>query len=94
MIELADYLHLYGISDLRRDGFEKEPPLFKCKVAELSEPSSQPVVGYALFFPTYSTWEGSSMMLEDLYVRGDHRLKGVGKKLFKAVAKVNSLVPT
>ncbi|KAJ8735162.1 hypothetical protein PYW08_014412 [Mythimna loreyi] len=90
--ELADFEQMpngpkMSVEDLRRDGFDKEPPLFQCKVAEMSQPCPQPVVGYALYFPTYSTWEGSSMMLEDLYVRNSQRRKGVGKKLFKAVAK-------
>ncbi|KAJ8733590.1 hypothetical protein PYW07_014141 [Mythimna separata] len=90
--ELADFENMpkgpkMSVEDLRRDGFEKQPPLFQCKVAEISQPGSQAVVGYALYFPTYSTWEGSSMMLEDLYVRTSQRRKGVGKKLFTAVAK-------
>lgn len=74
--------------DLEHDGFVRQPPAFQCKIAELKGLSNNPVVGYALYFPTYSTWEGRAIMLEDLYVRNDQRRKGVGKKLFKAVAKV------
>lgn len=36
------------------------------------------VVGYALYFYTYSTWKGPSLYLEDLYVMPDFR--GIGKK--------------
>ncbi|XP_041974326.1 thialysine N-epsilon-acetyltransferase-like isoform X2 [Aricia agestis] len=73
------------VKDLQRDGFEKEPPAFSCLVAEL--PSKHRVIGYALYFPTYSTWRGASMMLEDLYVRPTERKQGVGDKLFEAVAE-------
>lgn len=46
-------------------------------------------VGYALFFNTYSTWEGKSLMLEDIFVKPNFRKMGVGKKMFQAIAKVN-----
>lgn len=36
------------------------------------------VVGYALYFYTYSTWKGPSLYLEDLYVMPDFR--GIGEK--------------
>ncbi|KAL0895226.1 hypothetical protein ABMA27_011381 [Loxostege sticticalis] len=91
--ELADFEKMpsgpkMSVQELERDGFEADPPAFRCKIAELNnKAASQPVVGYALYFPTYSTWEGRSMMLEDLYVRSSERRRGVGKRLFNAVAK-------
>ncbi|XP_021192288.1 thialysine N-epsilon-acetyltransferase [Helicoverpa armigera] len=89
--ELADFEKMpkgpkMTVAELQRDGFERQPPSFQCKVAEVQRPGTAPVVGYALYFPTYSTWEGRSMMLEDLYVRTSQRRLGVGKRLFKAVA--------
>lgn len=45
------------------------------------------VVGFALFFPHYSTWDGASTYLEDLYVRPAHRRGGLGRALFDAVAR-------
>ena len=38
-------------------------------------------MGFALFFFTYSTWEGKSVFMEDLYVQPSHRGKGVGTKV-------------
>jgi GNAT superfamily N-acetyltransferase len=45
------------------------------------------VVGYALFFPTFSSFLASTgIWLEDLFVRPEHRGLGVGKALLAAVA--------
>jgi GNAT superfamily N-acetyltransferase len=45
------------------------------------------VVGYAVYFPTYSTFRAlPSLYLEDLFVLPDVRSKGVGIALFRAVA--------
>jgi GNAT superfamily N-acetyltransferase len=45
------------------------------------------VVGYALFFPIYSTFRGEpTLYLEDLFVRPGHRGKGHGKALLRALA--------
>ncbi|EGD82004.1 N-acetyltransferase [Salpingoeca rosetta] len=65
----------------RKDGFE-EPRRFHCFVAENDQGQ---VVGYALYFFIYSTWEGVSMYLEDLFVRKEERGKGYGMALVQAV---------
>ena len=45
-------------------------------------------VGFALFFPIYSTFRGNwGMYLEDLYVRPEHRGQGVGYALLQRVAQ-------
>ncbi|KAL4702396.1 hypothetical protein ACJJTC_005672 [Scirpophaga incertulas] len=75
------------VRELERDGFEANPPAFKCKVAVLKKNDVPTVIGYAIFFPTYSTWEGRSMMLEDLYVIPSERRNGVGRRLFNSIAE-------
>ncbi|CAK1541370.1 unnamed protein product [Leptosia nina] len=90
--ELADFEKMpdgpkLTVKDLQRDGFESNPPAFCCLVAEVPKNVQNPIVGYALYFPTYSTWQGRAMMLEDLYVRSSERKRSVGKRLFNAVAK-------
>jgi GNAT superfamily N-acetyltransferase len=46
------------------------------------------VVGFALWFPTYSTWTGErGLWLEDLFVLPEHRGAGHGKALFSALAR-------
>jgi len=86
--ELAEFereLDLVTIeeADLVRDGFG-EHPLFRAFVAEFDQ---QPA-GYALFWPYYSTWEGPSLFLEDLFVREMFRGRGIGKALLAAVARI------
>jgi len=36
-------------------------------------------VGMALFFTKFSTWTGTGLYLDDLYVEPEHRNKGIGK---------------
>jgi GNAT superfamily N-acetyltransferase len=46
-------------------------------------------VGFALFFPTFSTFTGKpSLYLEDLFVRPPHRGHGVGKALLARIARL------
>lgn len=47
------------------------------------------VVGFALWYVTFSTWKGRpGMWLEDLFVRPDGRGAGLGKALLQALAAV------
>ena len=46
-------------------------------------------VGFALFFTNFSTFRGCpGVYLEDLFVRPEHRGRGIGKSLIAAVARV------
>jgi len=47
-------------------------------------------VGFALFFPTFSTFLGrSGMFLEDLYVMPEYRQRGIGKALLRELARIS-----
>ena len=62
--------------------------LFKRRYAEvlLAETGEQ-VVGFALFFHSFSTWLGQpGIFLEDLFVLPNERGKGYGKSLLKHLA--------
>ena len=65
---------------LVREGFG-ERPLFKCFVAEVD----QRVVGMALVYFRFSTWNGRGLYLEDLIVTESMRGKGLGKALLDRV---------
>jgi len=46
-------------------------------------------VGFALFFPTFSTFLGKQgLYLEDLFVEPEHRGHGVGLALMSALARI------
>jgi len=71
-------------SDLLRDGFGPSPK-FEVLIAEVEK---EPV-GFALFFPTYSTWEGrSGLHLEDIFVVEHMRGQGVGHALMVKLAVI------
>jgi GNAT superfamily N-acetyltransferase len=58
---------------------------FECVLAE----EDGTAVGFALFFPTYSTWLGRpGIWLEDLFVLEAHRRRGVGRALLVRVAQL------
>ena len=62
-------------------------PPFECLLAEVDGA----VVGFALYFFNYSTWRGRpGLYLEDLYVQPACRGAGLGKALFRRVARVAS----
>jgi GNAT superfamily N-acetyltransferase len=57
-------------------------------VAEIEdEAQERRIVGFALFFSTYSTFRGQAgLYLEDLYVQPPYRGVGIGKALLASVA--------
>jgi GNAT superfamily N-acetyltransferase len=62
-----------------------ERPVIETVIASLDD---EPV-GYALFFPTFSTFLGKpGLYLEDLYVRPTARGFGVGRKLLEHLARI------
>jgi GNAT superfamily N-acetyltransferase len=86
--ELAEYEHeldqvTISENDLRRDGFGDQPR-FRALIAEWD---GQPA-GYALFFKYYSTWVGSGLYLEDLFVREKFRGRTIGTALLAHVARI------
>ncbi len=69
-----------NVKDLIDNGF-KENPAFSTFVAEYKNE----IVGMALFYNRFSTWDGPSMHLEDLIVTEKYRRKGIGKALYDKV---------
>ena len=45
-------------------------------------------IGMALFYPTYSTWKGKQLYLEDLIVLPEYRNQKVGQRLFDQLKKI------
>jgi GNAT superfamily N-acetyltransferase len=70
--------------DLLRDGFGSRPR-YTCLMAEWEGAPA----GFALYFHNYSTWQGKwGLYLEDLFVRPQHRGRGIGKALLVELARI------
>jgi GNAT superfamily N-acetyltransferase len=72
------------VAELRAQLASPAPP-FECLLAlDAGRP-----VGFALFFPTYSTWRGrTGIHLEDLFVPEAQRRRGIGTALLARVAQI------
>jgi GNAT superfamily N-acetyltransferase len=97
---LAEYEHLEheltATEAQLREALFGERPAAEALIAERTPSDGDPeaqagrepeVLGYALFFPTFSSFLASTgVWLEDLFVREEHRGGGVGRALLEAVA--------
>src|ERR1700693_1086190 len=54
--------------------------------AEMVVIGEDAAAGYALFFDCYSSFQGTGIFLEDLFVRNEFRGKGVGQALLSRIA--------
>jgi GNAT superfamily N-acetyltransferase len=81
--EKASEQHINTTEQLIEDGFGPNK-VFDCIVAELNGK----VVGFALFYTSYSTWKGKCLYLEDFLVTEKLRGKGIGKLLFDEVYQI------
>jgi len=86
--ELAEYEReseavLITEDELLRDGFGPDPKFRAILAEQVGHPA-----GFAVFFTSYSTWTGSGLFLEDLFVRETFRGRGVGKALLGQVAEI------
>lgn len=83
----VDHVRL-TVRDIWRDGFGPRPA-FEVLIAERVREGVATPVGFALFFPNYSTWEGrAGIYIEDLFVVEEERESGVGRALMAAVARL------
>jgi GNAT superfamily N-acetyltransferase len=86
---LAAYEHepdaVVTTPDVLRTQLADPRPPFECLLAE----ENGEIVGFALFFATYSTWLGKQgLWLEDLFVLETHRRRGIGRALLGRVAQL------
>lgn len=81
--------------------FEKEPDavkntpeklasdLFNSRYCEaLVVEDNNLIVGYAIYYMSYSTWNGPCLYLEDIYITDSYRNAGIGGQLFKKVVDI------
>lgn len=88
MRELAQfekYADAFAITEetLREQGFRRSPPDFHCLVAE----ENGVLIGLLVYYFVPFTYRAKpNVIIKELYVADEHRSKGVGKLLMKAVA--------
>ncbi|KAG6854086.1 hypothetical protein C0991_010499 [Blastosporella zonata] len=93
IVGLAEYEHA-------RDSVKATPEILHKNLFEtpyahaliaFSGPAGVPggeALGFALYFFNFSTWTGKpGLFLEDLYVKPEHRAKGLGKAFFVQLGK-------
>ncbi|MCT4562174.1 MAG: GNAT family N-acetyltransferase [Crocinitomicaceae bacterium] len=69
------------VEDLEKHLFDEEV----CS-AIVAEKEGQ-IIGFALYYISYSTWKGKCLYLEDFYVQPEHRKTGAGTELFEEVIR-------
>uniref|UniRef100_A0A182NMQ1 N-acetyltransferase domain-containing protein n=1 Tax=Anopheles dirus TaxID=7168 RepID=A0A182NMQ1_9DIPT len=55
--------------------------------AASARPLTRKLIGYAICYYSYSTWQGKSLALEDIYIRPAYRSNGYGELFFRALAQ-------
>ncbi|NUW30771.1 GNAT family N-acetyltransferase [Nonomuraea sp. SMC257] len=74
---------------LRAALFADAPAVFAHVAEEEGDDGEREVVGFALWFLSFSTWRGThGVYLEDLYVRADRRGGGHGRALLAGLARI------
>ena len=87
--ELAEYEKapdevVATVKDIETTIFAKDPKVF-CDLVEVEGN----VVGMAIWFLNYSTWQGRhGIYLEDLYIKPEFRGLGYGKALLQHLARI------
>jgi len=64
--------------------------LFEDRICDaiVVENEHQLVVGFALYYTSYSTWKGRCLYLEDFFVLPEFRRGGIGGRLFQRVVEI------
>lgn len=83
--KLPDECHLTA-EQLHAALFAPDPAVFGLVATDTAGPGASQV-GYALYFRSFSTWEGvHGIYLEDLYVSPEHRGSGLGRAMLSTLA--------
>ncbi|XP_077514920.1 thialysine N-epsilon-acetyltransferase-like [Amblyomma americanum] len=74
-------------SRLQKNGFGEDPVFISFLAEDDDAAGASRIIGYAMLSRIYSTWQGKSLRLGDLYIVADRRRQGVGTDLLRTVMK-------
>ena len=86
LAEFEKYIRDFAVTEetLREQGFRRSPPDFHCLVAE----ENGKLIGILVYYFVPFTYRAKpNLIIKELYVTNEHRSKGVGELLMKAVSK-------
>jgi len=90
--ELAEYEQEPAAATATGEDFERALAAgtgVGCLLAEVDGADGVEVAGMALWYTTFSTWQGrAGMWLEDLFVRPAHRRLGIGRAFFGELGRL------
>ena len=93
---ILHFVHLLAAYEHMEDQVEATPEMYRREIFEnnraevlLALDEADAPVGMALFFHSFSTWQGRhGIYLEDLFVLPDRRGRGYGKALLRRLAQL------
>ncbi|XP_074593216.1 thialysine N-epsilon-acetyltransferase-like [Brevipalpus obovatus] len=80
LVEFRNYTLKPKLEDFIENGFgDGHPPYFHVLVVEKT--ANKSIVAYLLYYHSYSSCEGKSLFIENIYVDPNHRGKGIASAL-------------
>ena len=86
LAEFEKYSKEFAISEevLLEQGFRRSPPDFHCLLAE----EGSRMVGFLVYYFVPFTYRAKpNLIVKELYIADQHRSRGIGRQLMKAVAR-------
>jgi GNAT superfamily N-acetyltransferase len=86
LAEFEKYARDFAVTEavLHKQGFKHSPPDFHCLIAE----EDGELVGFLVYYFVPFTYRAKpNLIIKELYIAGQHRSRGAGKLLMKAVAR-------
>ncbi|XP_054155589.1 uncharacterized protein LOC128954050 [Oppia nitens] len=79
---------VYPLEQIEEQGFSDQPSKrkFQALVAQSTD-SKQQLIGYILYFMTYSAFNGKIIYTEEVYVNAEYRSCALGRSLMRELAK-------